>query len=86
MVKSELSDPITLRIPKDILQSVEDIADTSERTRSWVIVRALRLYLAGEGSEILAIRRGRQQIADGQSHDLDEVMRELESIVAGRAA
>ncbi len=86
MSKSELSDPITLRVPREILQSVEEIAETSERSRSWIIVRALRLYLAGEGSEILAIRRGREQIADGQSHDIEDVIRELESIVAGRAA
>ncbi|GLK79446.1 CopG family ribbon-helix-helix protein [Methylopila turkensis] len=86
MAKPALSDPVTLRLPVDVLAQVETIAETCERTRSWVIVRALRLYLAGEGQEILSIRRGRDQIAAGEAHDLDDVMRELEAIVAGKAA
>ena len=84
MGKPELSDPITLRVPVDVLDAIETIADTCDRTRSWVIVRALRLYLAREGEDILAVRRGREQIAAGQSHDMDAVLHELETIVAGR--
>jgi predicted transcriptional regulator len=49
-----LSDPIALRVPADILADVERIAQVSERTRSWVIVRALKAYLASEGADILA--------------------------------
>ena len=55
MAKSELSDPITLRVPLDVLESIEAIADASQRTRSWVMVRALRQYLAGEGAEVRSI-------------------------------
>ena len=86
MAKSELSDPITLRVPLDVLESIEAIADASQRTRSWVMVRALRQYLAGEGAEVLAIRRGREEIQSGRSHDIDDVLREIEAIVAGKAA
>lgn len=78
-----LSDPITLRLPADVLRDVERIAAGSERTRSWVIVRALRHYLAAgaEGGDCLAILRGREEIAQGGGHDLDDVMSELEAIV-----
>ena len=86
MSKRDLSDPVALRLPVDVLADIEAIAETCDRTRSWVMVRALRLYLAGEGAEILAIRKGRAQIANGEAHDLDDVMRELEAIVAGTAA
>jgi predicted transcriptional regulator len=86
MGKPELSNPVALRLPVDVLEQIEAIADTCERTRSWVIVRALKLYLSSEGDEILSIRRGREQLAAGQSHDLDDVMRELEAIVAGKVA
>lgn len=55
MNKVELSDPIALRIPIDVLGDIEKIATASDRTRSWVIVRALKLYLASEGT--LARRR-----------------------------
>lgn len=86
MSRPELSDPITLRVPVDVLQAIERVADTCDRTRSWVIVRALRLYLAEEGEDILAVRRGREQIAAGQSHDMDDVLRELEAIVGSKVA
>lgn len=86
MSKVELSDPIALRIPVDILNDVEKIAAASERTRSWVIVRALKLYLAGEGADCLAILRGREEAAAGGGHDADDVLAELEGIVRGKVA
>ena len=86
MTKPELSDPIALRIPLDVLAKIEAIGAATERTRSWVIVRALRYYLSGEGSEILAAIEGRRQIAEGKSHDIDDVIAELDAIAEGRAA
>jgi predicted transcriptional regulator len=73
-----LSDPIALRIPKDVLQDIEKIAAISERSRSWVIVRALKAYLATEGRDILSVAEGQQQIAAGQVYDFDEVIDELD--------
>jgi predicted transcriptional regulator len=73
-----LSDPIAIRIPADILTKIEQIAETSERTRSWVIVRALKAYLASEGGDVLAIEKGREEFAQGRLHDLSEVLDELE--------
>lgn len=83
---TELSDPITLRLPLDILRDVDKVAAGSERTRSWVIVRALRHYLAtgAEGGDCLAILRGREEIAAGQVHDFDDVLAEMQEIVDAR--
>ncbi len=86
MSKSPLSAPLTLRLPVDVLNDIEKIAAASDRTRSWVIVRALKSYLASEGSDILAIVKGREQIADGDVHDMDDVLKEIEAIVNTRAA
>lgn len=86
MSKTPLSEPLTLRLPLDILGDIEKIADASDRTRSWVIVRALKAYLAGEGADILAIVKGREQIAAGDVHDMDDVIREIEAIVNSKAA
>lgn len=83
----ELSEPISLRLPSAVLADIEKIATASERTRSWVIVRALRRYLATEGAEILDAIEGREQIVDGQGHDIDDVIGEIEKIVrSGKAA
>jgi predicted transcriptional regulator len=86
MAKPELSDPITLRLPVDVLHDLESIAKTADRTRSWVMVRALRLYLAGEGADILNVAKGLQQIENGEAHDMDEVIGEVEAIVRGKVA
>lgn len=86
MSKSPLSEPLTLRLPLDVLDDIEKIATASDRTRSWVIVRALKTYLAGEGADILAIVKGREQIASGDVHDMDDVIREIEAIVNSKAA
>ena len=76
-----LSDPIALRLPVNVLANIEN-----ECTRSWVIVRALKLYLAGEGADILAIVRGREEVAAGGGHDADDVVRELDEIVRSKGA
>lgn len=86
MSKSPLSEPLTLRLPLDVLDNIEKIAAASDRTRSWVIVRALKAYLAGEGADILAIVNGREHIAAGDVHDMDDVIREIEAIVNSKAA
>jgi predicted transcriptional regulator len=86
MAKQQLSDPIALRIPVDVLQQIEAIAAASERTRSWVMVRAMKQYLASEGRDVLAAIDGRRQIADGESHDMDDVIDEIEAIADGKAA
>lgn len=85
----ELSDPISLRLPVDVLAAIEQVAKATDRTRSWVIVRALRRYLITEGAQILDVVEGRAQVAAGDSHDMDEVIEEVERIVrspAGEAA
>lgn len=86
MSKIELSDPVALRVPVDVLGDIDKIAQGSERTRSWVIVRALKLYLKGEGADCLAILRGREEAAAGGGHDADDVLAELNEIVHGKVA
>jgi predicted transcriptional regulator len=78
--KPVLSDPITLRIPQDILEDIQKIAETADRSRSWVIVRALKYYLMAEGSEILSIQRGLEDVAAGRTVDADEFFDELERL------
>src|SRR5262245_12374157 len=80
--KPELSYPIALRSPKDVLADLEKIAGAADRTRIWVMVRAFRHYLASEeGARILRIIKGYEDIAAGDVHDMDDVIAELEDIV-----
>jgi predicted transcriptional regulator len=86
MAKIELSDPVPVRLPVDVLADIEKVAAATDRTRSWVMVRALKLYLAGEGADILAILRGREEAAQGGGHDADDVIAELDEIIRSKVA
>ncbi len=86
MTRPTLSDPITLRIPEDVLADIETIAQATERSRSWVIVRALRTYLQQEGAEILAYKQGLAEVAAGETEDLDEVLEDLKRITSNKVA
>ncbi|MDB5552846.1 MAG: hypothetical protein JWL86_2830 [Rhizobium sp.] len=82
----ELSDPLTMRLPMDVLRDIEVIAKAADRSRSWVIVRALKYYLGGEGLEILENVKAREELAAGLGHDLDDVLAEIDAIIEGKAA
>ena len=86
MSKINLSDPITLRLPNDVLAAIEEIAESCERSRSWVMVRALKAYLANEGADILAVKKAQEEVARGEIYDMDEVIDELKEIARGNAA
>ncbi|WP_244523050.1 hypothetical protein [Devosia sp. YR412] len=51
-----------------------------------MILRALRYYLLAEGAEIKKAAEGLEQIRNGDSHDAEDVLRELEEIVHGKVA
>lgn len=82
----ELSDPLTLRLPLDVLQDIEAIAKACERTRSWVIVRALKGYLLAEGREVLENVKAQADMDAGLGEDIDDVLRDIDAILKGKAA
>ncbi|PZM17093.1 CopG family ribbon-helix-helix protein [Rhizobium tubonense] len=82
MSKPVLSDPIALRLPEDILRDIETIAKASERTRSWVIVRALKYYLLAEGKDILEVLKGENDIREGRFVDAEVLFAELDRLNA----
>lgn len=86
MTKQTLSDPIALRIPLDILSDLEAVAETTERSRSWVIVRALKTYLLNEGADILAYRKGLQDVAAGDVAEFDAVLDDMSRIASEKVA
>lgn len=85
MAKVDLSDPIALRLPVDVLGDIEKIAAASDRTRSWVMVRAMKYYLAAEseGGMCLAILRGREEAAAGGGTSAEDVLAEMDEIIRG---
>ncbi|MGL4196755.1 MAG: CopG family ribbon-helix-helix protein [Allorhizobium sp.] len=86
MSKQQLSDPITLRLPLDLLAEIEAVADACERSRSWVMVRALKAYMAQEGREIQEMAEARKAVEDGAGIDAQDVLAEVDAITKGAAA
>lgn len=82
----DLSDPLTMRLPRDVLADIEEIARVCDRSRSWVFVRALKSYLASEGREILDVARAQREIEAGDVIDLDEVIADIDAAAKGAAA
>jgi predicted transcriptional regulator len=86
MPKPILSDPIALRLPEGMLKDIETIAKATDRTRSWVIVRALKYYLQAEGKDLLEIAAGLDDVDAGRVVDAEAVFAELERLSKDDAA
>jgi predicted transcriptional regulator len=85
-MSTKQTESVTLRMPADVLAQVEAIAEATERSRSQIIVRAVRAYLLQEGGDILNAIKGRAQVAAGEHEDLDDVIAEMDRIIAGKVA
>jgi predicted transcriptional regulator len=65
--------PVSLRVPADLLDKLARIAAILERPRSWVILQALRSYLADQGQEILDIEAGIAEYERGEYVTAEEL-------------
>lgn len=86
MAQGKQSESVTLRIPSDILSDIDRIAEATERSRSYIILRALKDYLLHEGADVLAAIEGRAQLDAGDHEDFDAVLAEMDRIIAGKVA
>lgn len=76
------SHPITLSIPCDVLKNIEAIAEATGHQTTEIIVRGLRTYLLNEGADVLSAIRGREQIAAGEFEDIDDLIADVDNIIA----
>lgn len=70
-----MAHPTTLRMPPDLEQQYDDLAAATGRTRSFLMMEALRRYAETEGWQITQVRR-----------TLDRVERGEESFIPGPEA
>jgi predicted transcriptional regulator len=73
---------LTVRAPAAMVDTLDCIAAAMDRDRSWVVLRALKLFLDGEGAELLEDAEGLAQLARGEGVAFDEVVAEAEAIIA----
>ena len=78
--------PVSVRLPADIVEKLDKVAALMERPRSWVILDAIREYLADEGQEVLDIQAGIEEAERGETVPFEEVLAELEEKIAAAEA
>ena len=74
--------PISVRLSADVLEKLDRVAAVMQRSRSWVILDALREYLAHEGQEALDIQAGIEEADRGETVPFEQVLAEVEEWIA----
>jgi predicted transcriptional regulator len=82
MTDGTTSVPVSLRMPADVIEKLDKVAGFYERPRSWVMLRALRQYLAEEGQEALDCLESIAELDRGEYYTLDEVMAEMDEKIS----
>ena len=74
--------PISVRLPAEIVEKLDKVAAIMERPRSWVILDAVREYLADEGQEMLDIQASIEELDRGEGIPWEEAMAEFKRKIA----
>ena len=82
MPEGTSSMPVSLRVPADLIETLDKIAAVLERSRSWVMLRALRQYIADEGQEVLDVQEGIAELDRGEGIPIEDVPAEMDEIIA----
>ncbi|HEY4471213.1 MAG TPA: ribbon-helix-helix protein, CopG family [Stellaceae bacterium] len=69
-------------MPADLIETLDKIAAALERSRSWVMLRALRQYIADEGQEVLDVQEGIAELDRGEGIPIEDVLAEMDEIIA----
>jgi predicted transcriptional regulator len=64
---------VTARIDEDTSNRLEQLAQATERSRSWLVSDAIRRYLEEESWQVAAIEEGVRQADAGNFADDEEV-------------
>ena len=73
--------PVSVRLPADMVEKLDKVAAILERPRSWVIMAAVREYLANEGQELFDIQAGIEEADRGEGIPFEQVLAELDEML-----
>ena len=75
------SSHVSLRLPNDLIDAYDKLAAELERPRSWVMLRALRMYLEEEGAEIIEDGESLAQLDRGEIVTSEDLLRNVRAII-----
>lgn len=72
---------VNTRVTEELMTKLDTVAAALDRKKSWVVTRALTLYLQeGEGADILQEMQGLEELRRGEGVPLSEAVKHLEVI------
>lgn len=74
--------PVSVRIPTDMIETLDKVAAGMDRSRSWVILDAIRAYLADQGQEVIDVLDGLAEAERGEVCDADDVLEAMRQKIA----
>lgn len=73
---------MNVRLDSETKEALDVLARELDRPRAHLAAGAIAEYVRRSAWQIVAIKEGMRQLDAGQSHDFDEVMGELDAIIA----
>ena len=77
---------VNVRLDTETNEALDLLAQEMERPRAYLAARAIEEYVQRNSWQVAAIKEGIQQHDAGQAHDFDEVLEELDTIIAQEEA
>ncbi|HZS90412.1 MAG TPA: CopG family ribbon-helix-helix protein [Chloroflexota bacterium] len=77
---------MNVRLDAETKEALDLLAREMDRPRAHLAARAIAEYVQRNAWQIAAIKEGIRQLDAGQSYDYDDVMAELDGIIAGEEA
>jgi RHH-type rel operon transcriptional repressor/antitoxin RelB len=77
---------MNVRLDTETKEALDLLAREMDRPRAHLAARAIAEYVQRNAWQIAAIKEGMRQLDAGQSYDFDEVMEELDTIIAQEEA
>ena len=75
---------LTFRVPAELKEQLDRLAEATERSRSWLAARALDNFIQDEAWQIAHIKDGIEQLDKGQGVSHERVRPWLSDLAAGR--
>jgi predicted transcriptional regulator len=77
---------MNVRLDAETKEALDLLAREMDRPRAYLAARAIVEYVERNAWQIAAIKEGLHQLDVGQSHDFDEVLEELDTIIVQEEA
>ena len=77
---------MNIRLDAETKEALDLLAREMDRPRAHLAARAIAEYVQRNAWQVAAIKEGLRQLDAGQSGDFDEVMTELDTIIAQEEA